>query len=162
MKRIVFESTSLSIDIINEAKTSALDLLEKQFGKDRVFSTIPLESFSTSLYKKIFRVLNATLFGNKLSPTVTYECTEDEFHTILKKLNNDNDFEYYAAYIPQYSRDKSKAERETLFMITDHGKMTFMFIVNAICHELIHQYDSHFGDLAIAIKLNRYVTTMLS
>ena len=42
-------------------------------------------------------------------------------------------------------------------MITSHGKMTFMFMVNTICHELIHQYDSHFGDLAAAVKLNSYV-----
>lgn len=153
----LFENDILNFDIVNEAKTKALDFLEREFGHDRVFSSIPNEQFSQSLYKRIFRVLNATLFGNRLSPIVVALYTQDKFHDVLKKLGQDNDLTYYAAYIPQFSNDKSKVIRETMFMITDNGLLTFMFIVNSICHELIHQYDIHFGDMKNIIYNNKYI-----
>ena len=41
-------------------------------------------------------------------------------------------------------------------MVTDNGLMTFMFIVNAICHEMIHQYDAHFGNMKDIVHSNQY------
>lgn len=39
MTRYTFKDNPLTIDILNEAKTKALDFLEREFGHDRVFST---------------------------------------------------------------------------------------------------------------------------
>jgi hypothetical protein len=52
---------------------------------------------------------------------------------------------YYAAYIPEVNIKTNKIQKESILFFDDNGKMTLLFAISCLCHEMIHQYDAHYG-----------------
>ena len=138
MKRLNADSTLLPLA---EAKTKVLTAFEKEFGKDFVYSKALSFEFSNKTFNAVYKILNAYLFSNKLSSKklYVYQCSNDELKIFKNEMNiKQSNADYYAAYIPEFANADGKISRETMLLMDDNGKMTFMFAVACICHEMIH------------------------
>ena len=145
----------LKIDVesavqLNEAKTKVLTAFEDVFGKDFVYSPKMDFEFDGKTFSKAYAILNAHLFDNKLNQkqTASYYCSAADLGVLADKMNIEtanNINELYAAYIPEINLKTGKLVKESIMFIDDYGKMTFLFAIDVLCHEMIHQYDANYG-----------------
>ena len=135
---------------LNEAKTKVLTTFEDVFGRDFVYSPNMDFEFDGKTFSKAYSVLNAHLFDGKLShkKTVSYYCSSTDLEMLVDKMHvqtTGSINELYAAYVPEIDKKTGKLVRESIMFIEDYGKMTFLFAVDTLCHEMIHQYDANYG-----------------
>lgn len=139
-----------------------MNAFEREFGGivyDKELSILP----TVSIIKGIYNILNRTLFNNKLSMPEIICGTSGQISGILISLGNtkytpDIISRFYAIYMPMAKivgmpfNAKFEFESERIFVNISNGKMTFAFLASSVCHEMIHQYDAHFGDVAKIYK----------
>lgn len=104
----------------------------------------------------IYDILNAYLFINELpnrKNLKVYACTKNDLLVLSKQVNiiSDVSEDRYAIYAPEIDMN-GHLKGESIFLLDDYGKKTFLFAVSCICHELIHHYDAHNGVLIRIIK----------
>lgn len=140
---------------LNEAKTKVLNEFEKKFGKDFVYSRNMDFCFDSKSFSIVYKILNAYLFDNKLklNKLDLYICSRDDFQIMVNRLNckNKDTSCLYAAYLPEIHGKTGKLIKESIFIMNDK-KMTFLFAVSCLCHEMIHQFDTNYGILIQLMK----------
>lgn len=149
MKKLSLDSKAISLC---EAKTALLTAFEKTFGKDFVYSPDMDFEFTNDTFSKVYALLNAHLFENRLKTKKlnVYRCSAIDAQMFIDKMhitNADDPEKLFAAYVPEVSKATGKLQRESILLMTDKGKMTFLFAVGELCHEMIHQYDANYGIL---------------
>lgn len=142
---------------IYEAKTKLLTAFENKFGKDFVYSPKMNFKFDSKSFSQVYSLLNAYLFENKLKlkRLKVFNCSDIDLNITINKMNikTTNDLkDLYAAYVPEVNKKTNKLVSESIFLMTDKGKMTFLFAVGELCHEMIHQYDANYGNFIRLIK----------
>lgn len=143
---------------LREAKTKLLTACEDKFGKSLVYSPkMDFDFTNTQNFWSIYDILNAYLFANKLPNKrhiKIYACLKNDLIALSKQVNliGDTSKDRYAIYAPEIDINTSKLKGESIFLLDDYGKKTFLFAVSCICHELIHCFDAHNGILIRIMK----------
>lgn len=150
MKKLKIDSESTIS--LHEAKTTLLTAFEKTFGKDFVYSPNMDFEFTNDTFSKVYALLNAHLFENrlKMKKLNIYRCTPTDVQMFIDKMhiaNADDPEKLFAAYMPEVNKITGKLQRESILLMTSKEKMTFLFAVGELCHEMIHQYDANYGIL---------------
>ena len=140
-----------------EAKTKLLTAFENKFGKDFVYSPEMNFEFDSKSFSIVYSLLNAYLFENKLKlkKFKIYNCSLEDLNAFAKRMNIQttvNLEDLYAAYVPEIDKKTNRLMNESILFINDKGKMTFLFAVGELCHEMIHQYDANYGNFIRIIK----------
>ena len=157
-----------TISQMNEAQTKVLTRLEQEFSDYDIYDPKPFP-FTIKIFEQIRNILNAELFNGVLDPILMYFMSGAQLNS---KYGLNEPDEFYAKYIPPMKivmngvEDKSKylvgsrkfmeAGPEIVINTKFIGQMSFLFGVNSLCHEMIHQADFECGTLLdiMVAKLN--------
>ena len=108
----------------------------------------------------VFSVFNSELFGNRLQHLDPLVLSTNEIQALFDKYYHDEDPKnMYALYMPipnwhEMELNNMKPILNDQFLIvnsTTCKDASVSFIVNALCHEMIHYYDTIFGDVLAAV-----------
>lgn len=142
---------------LNESSSVLLDNLAKVFGRDVVFNVKRKVDVDDNLLKSIFVQLNTGLFNNKL-PDIPVKCLPlKDIHEELKRRGTRDISNRMLGVMSvlmdcdwsELTLDSDVEFSEHLIMINsdevDHR--SFTFVVSTLCHEMIHLYDTFYGQL---------------
>ena len=122
--------------LLYEKKNPLIIELDKEFGQyywDNNFIYKPNQKD----LEKIFKIVNKHVFSNRLPP-------------IKIQLKTTNDDGIYGAFCDSV-RDDETGERvklsEPFISITDWGTDNFTNVLDVLCHEMIHYYDTLYGPI---------------
>lgn len=145
---------------MNESKSQLLDICIKQFDEDIIFSNEQLFELTEQNIKILFKILDNWLFASKLSSIKDLKLfigNPVQLNSIILDYSNYIPIDltkYVALYQPDrydYTIDGkriSTIRKDAIFINIDfHDYTTFSYIFQALCHEMIHAYDMHFGKL---------------
>lgn len=141
-----------------KGKTSnIIDALVDEFGRDVVECDELKYGFDDFDIFKLANMLNHVCFDDKLDISKLIlklaDNNQENLDDLNKRQRNATTAFYYAIYVPVCSNDnESDFLAELLYINCETKKMTFMHIVNTICHELIHMYDAHYGNVLQLMK----------
>ena len=148
---------------IDESEVSMHKALYSLFG-DRLYDSNDRCSLTVQLVKDVFAVFNAELFDNKLHSLDPLVLDTNNIQELFNKYSHNEDpNNMYALYMPipdwksMEDNDMKTILNAEFFIVnsTTCKNASTSFIVNAICHEMIHQYDIWFGDI-LKIVLDAY------
>lgn len=135
-----------------------LSSFEKSFPKEIVRANPkerPFEASETNL-RKIFSVLNGLVFENKVGSIDMFLGNNKEIVTFLKeRFDKDvsevdvSNYLGFHVFVPIEETVKHRYKLpsdQTIVFNTSYGKSSFGYAVSLICHEMIHNYDFHFGE----------------
>lgn len=145
------------LEDLGEAKTRLLTELEKKFGKERLYSDKMDFQFNSKNSFEIFNILNKIVFKNKLYKiNICLDSMENIQNLIFKKTGIVNNTKYFALYFPEVNLKSGNLVDDSILISTDNQLMTMLFAINMICHEMIHMFDYHFGDIGKIIRAKQY------
>ena len=146
--------------LLNEAKTRLLTALEKKFGKDKLYSTDMNFQFDTKNVIQIFDTLNSVVFNNRLNKIkIIIDSMDNIRKMVLERTGFATTANYYAIYFPEVN-DDCRLVRESILISNDNLNMTMLFAINMVCHEMIHMFDFHYGDIKQIVRSRRYRSGM--
>lgn len=154
-----YSKNRLKLDFnLTESAENVFDLFKRHFPMDMIDSLDKKFEFDSTNIFQIFDILNFHFFGGILNRIPFTMCSANDFKSILIQIEKfeDAEYEYYAAYMPQYKNDRGEIVKQTIFIIDDCGKMTFKFAVSCMMHEMIHYYDFTRGTISRCIKRGAY------
>lgn len=148
---------------MNESEGQLHKKLYSLFG-DSLYDANTMSSIDSSNLRSTFTILNAELFDNKLQPLDPLVLSTSQIQELFDKYkHNDNPNNMYALYMPipnwhEMELNNMKTILDNQFLIVNSTTCKYAstsFIVNALCHEMIHYYDTMFGDV-LALVLDSY------
>lgn len=146
---------------INESKNALISSLEQIFEKDLCSYDASFNAANTSSY--IFDTLNKFVFNGKLSNINIQFLTSSQIQVIFDKYNNpQNPNDLYAVYFPipdwEYINKTNFQDiklKDQFFIVNiSQGIMNPAFAISTICHEMIHYYDTFYGDILLQAYLH--------
>ena len=146
---------------MDESEDSLHKALYSLFG-DRLYDPADRCALNAQLIKDVFAIFNAKLFDNALQSLDPLVLSTSGIQDLFNRYrHNEDPNNMYALYmpIPDWKAMEDNGMKTILnaeFFIlnsTTCKNASTSFIVNAICHEMIHQYDTWFGDI-LNIVLN--------
>lgn len=170
-------------DFLLESESIVIQTLIKKFGKSRVFSDSRSVVATDELVQEIFDALNASFFNNSL-PKVKILCTNTA--GVRKFLSDrDPDVDYsnhlvfgvyslmYDVFADDVNIDKIanyqftgdetvKTYGQTIIIDSELTRNSnLIFLVNCVCHEMIHMFDDYHRDyksliLKMSIRNDRF------
>lgn len=122
--------------------------------------------FEYTSHKRCFAIFNKELFDNKLQLLNPFVLNTDGIQDLFNRYHHNEDpSNMYALYMPipdwkAMEKNGMKTILNAEFFIINSTickNASTSFIINTICHEMIHQYDTWFGDiLKIVLDANRH------
>ena len=139
--------------ILHESKCAVIDVLVKEFGEDKVYGGWRSHAGCIShdkqqAFDKIYDVLNFIVFGNSLKkPAIeclsqieaqtTFGNTQSSQYQFEVKCDVESNNLVGMSIIPNTSK---------IALVLDEIDAPLMFVVNQLCHAMIHQFIFEAGD----------------
>ena len=158
---------------LNESSSVLLDNLAKVFGRDVVFNVKRKVDVDDDLLKSIFDQLNENLFDSRLS-NIPVKCLplKDIQEELKHRGSKDISERMLGVMSVLMDCDRSHLTLDSKVEFSDHLIMinsddvdhrSFVFVTSTLCHEMIHLYDTFYGQLPRIAKgeiiFNRSIDT---
>lgn len=139
---------------LNESNCAIIDVLVKEFGEKCVYdgwrSTNGCVSGNKQQWlEKIYDVLNMILFGNALKkPHIDCISQIEAVNSFGNDKIGQYEFKVKCHHIDANIVDRIEIVPNTskIALVLDEIEAPFMFVVNQLCHQMIHQYVFEIGN----------------